>query len=118
MIEALIILALAGTIETEHDACGAYTIEYVRGDQWPFNSPSAGPKPAVAKQFADGSRAIFINTDGDLYYLDEWKNHERSHLAVWCEHGIKVPLHGREFRQDCRKRVTRRKGYFCRGYFE
>lgn len=116
-LAALSILAHAGTIEHHSDKCGAYTVEYVGGDEWPFTKITKTANPAIAARFNDGSRAIFINADRADDNLDMWIAHERAHLDAWCQHGFLIESHGQEFRRACRKRVTRRASYFCKGYF-
>ena len=120
-LAALSIALTAGTIETDSDKCGTFTVEYVGGDEWPFNRITKTANPALAARFPDGSRAIFVNVDDaedqSEADLDMWIAHERSHLDAWCDHGFEIEEHGQEFRRACRKRVTRRASYFCKGYF-
>lgn len=108
MIELLAALAL-GPVEVD-----GVPVEYVSADHWVW---PAGRSEVVARAvgFADGSRVIFVNKDNDLTDLQGWLGHERAHFDAWDRYGTRIRVHGSQWKRACRKRVTRRQSYFCKG---
>tara|TARA_R110002111_G_scaffold170741_5_gene236452 strand:- start:2682 stop:3026 length:345 start_codon:yes stop_codon:yes gene_type:complete len=59
---------------------------------------------ARAVKFESGPDAVYINKrylDSDPAKLDEYIQHEASHIAAWRKHGPQISEHGRDWRRLC-----------------
>jgi len=83
----------------------------------PIWTPSKSPNPAKALWSTDGRREIYVREAWENHPdLEGWLAHEQAHLDAWDRHGPRIAVHGPEWRRACRKRVKKRRNYFCKGY--
>lgn len=94
----------------------APNVRIVGGDHWAFATPAKAKRIAMAARDEDGKEWILLNRDSDPQDLDSKVEHELGHLAAWRKYGEGIKEHGSQFRNECRKLVKKRPGFFCKGY--
>ena len=108
MISALL---AAITLSATLTDIGPVNLQFVAGSHWALKDGAL----AKALRTNTGQKWVLVNVDADQTDLDQWILHEMAHHAAWDEHGEGIAEHGPEFRAACRRMVTRRADYFCKG---
>lgn len=71
-----------------------------------------GKRIARAVKYESGPDAIYINKrylNSDPAKLDEYLQHEASHIATWRKYGPQVKEHGKEWSAICRALASSRR---------
>jgi hypothetical protein len=70
----------------------------------PSHDMIEGKRIARAVQFESGPDSVYISSRAlrsPQQDVDEYLQHEASHLAAWRKHGPQIEEHGREWRRIC-----------------
>lgn len=72
-------------------------------------------RTSMAVRNTDGEEFVLINS----YFaksqdIEQFLEHEASHLIAWRLYGEQIKEHGYEFLKVCRAVVTKRQAYFCK----
>lgn len=98
-------------------ALAAVVIMFVPDAHPVWGPPAKSPNPAKALWSTDGRREIYIRAGWEGHPdLQGWIDHERAHLDAWDRYGPRIAVHGPEWKRACRKRVKKRRSYFCKGF--
>lgn len=115
MIRALIAFLLASGFAADEqadlEAMGAVRVHYVTTPHPHIKAHET----AKAIRTESGQRWILVNMGADQAEMNGWFLHEMAHHLAWYRHGEGIDPHGPEFRNTCRKLVTERADYYCKG---